>query len=171
VSTILVLIPAQLDESDPSRPIRVALTTDPARQGVDPAVAEAVLHAGLALEHAGYAVEEAEPPSVDATADLWWRLAWNETRQILVPTIRKWGDEGINRALDHFLASTPDVDLVGYMKDVAERARHLREWLQFLERYPLIVGPVSTEPPFPVGFDLERSKGIACESLFAKTPT
>jgi amidase len=39
------------------------------------------------------------------------------------------------------------------MKALGERTKHVRDWMLFLERYPLIVGPVSTEPPFEVGFD------------------
>jgi amidase len=30
--------------------------------------------------------------------------------------------------------------------------------MAFLERYPLVVGPVSTEPPFEVGFDTTSQK-------------
>ena len=69
--------------------------------------------------------------------------------------IRKFGDEGVKRAIEIYLESTPKVDLQAYMKGVAGRATHVRRWLQFLERYHLVLGPVSTEPPFPVDFDLQ----------------
>jgi hypothetical protein len=42
------------------------------------------------------------------------------------------------------------------MKALVERTRHVRDWMLFLERYPLVVGPVSTEPPFEIGFDTTR---------------
>jgi amidase len=154
-------VPAPLEGPEVARPIRVALTVDPAGQGVDPAVADAVRRAGIALERAGYKVEEVEPPAVDAVAELWWRLAWTETRHILAPTIRKLGDKGINRVLDVYLASTPEIDMTTYMKDVAQRARHVRNWMLFLEQYPLVVGPVSTELPFKVGFDVDESADAA----------
>jgi amidase len=64
----------------------------------------------------------------------------------------------INRSLDFTLAGTPDVDLDGYMKALGERTRHVRDWMLFLERYPLVVGPVSTEPPFEVGFDTTTAR-------------
>jgi amidase len=69
------------------------------------------------------------------------------------PYIRKHGGVDINRSLDFTLAGTPDVDLGGYIKALGERTRHVRDWMLFLERYPLVVGPVSTELPFEVGFD------------------
>ena len=31
---------------------------------------------------------------------------------------------------------------------------HAREWSQFAASYPLVLGPVSTMPPFPVGMDI-----------------
>jgi amidase len=33
--------------------------------------------------------------------------------------------------------------------------------MAFLERYPLVVGPVSTEPPFEVGFDTTSQPRMA----------
>jgi amidase len=149
-------VPAPLVGPPPARPIKVALTVDPGKLGVDPAVAAAVRQAGDALARAGYAVETVEPPAVEAVAELWWTLAWSETRHIMQPTMRKLGGKDVNRALDAVLSITPDLDLAGYMKGLAARAKHVRDWLLFLERYPLVVGPVSTEPPFLVGFDTDE---------------
>ncbi len=156
-------VPAPMRGPEAARPIRVALTTNPAGLGVDPAVVEAVRRAGRALENAGYAVEEVDPPSVEATADLWWRLVWNEMRHLQAPMMRKLGEKAVVRATELYLASAPDLDLVGYMRDLASRATHLRAWLLFLERYPLVLGPVSTELPFPVGFDIDESADVGAQ--------
>jgi amidase len=146
-------VPAPLDGAPAPRPIRVALTADPGRLGVDAGVAAAVRAAGAALAEAGYAVEEVEPPDVAAVATCWAAIIINEMRHVTQPSIRQHGGADINRSLDFTLADTADVDLAGYMKALAARTRHLRDWTLFLERYPLVVGPVSTEPPFEVGFD------------------
>jgi amidase len=146
-------VPAPLDGPPPARPVRVALTADPGRLGVDPTVAAAVRDAGTALAEAGYAVEEVEPPDVAGVAACWATIVINEMRHVTQPLIRRHGGVDMNRSLDFTLAGTPDVDLGGYIAALAERARHVRDWLLFLERYPLVVGPVSTEPPFEVGFD------------------
>jgi amidase len=145
--------PAPLEGPPVARPIRVALTVDPAGLGVHPDVATAVRKAGAALADAGYAVEETEPPDVAGAARCWNAIVMNETRHITQPYLRKHGGADLNRSLDFALAGTPDVDLVGYMRALAERTKHVRDWMQFLEHYPLVVGPVSTEPPFEVGFD------------------
>jgi amidase len=156
--------PAPLEGPPVVRPIRVALTVDPSRQGVHPDVAAAVRAAGAALADAGYAVEEVEPPDVAGVAACWSTIVINELRHVTQPYIRKHGGVDINRSLDFTLAGTADVDLLGYMKAVGERSKHVRDWMLFLERYPLVVGPVSTEPPFQVGFDTstaERSREVS----------
>jgi len=145
--------PAPLDGPPAARPTKVALTVDPAGLGVHPDVAAAVRRAGAALAGAGYAVEEVEPPDVAGVARCWTAIVMNETRHVTQPVLRQHGGADLNRSLDFFLAATPDVDLAGYMKALGERTRHVRDWMLFLERYPLVVGPVSTEPPFEVGFD------------------
>ena len=136
-----------------ARPIRVALTVDPAKQGVHADVAAAVRDAGNALANAGYAVEEVEPPDIEGVAVTWTTLCVNEMRHVSQPWIRKYGGVDINRSLDLTLAAVPDVALDGYMKALALRAKHVRDWTLFMEHYPLVVGPVSTEPPFEIGFD------------------
>src|SRR5881296_84210 len=151
--TQLMSVPAPLVGEPVARPIRVALTVDPAKQGVHADVAAAVRAAGNALANAGYAVEEVEPPDVEAVATTWTTLCINEMRHVTQPYIRQHGGADINRSLDFTLAAVPDVDLDGYLRALALRARHVRDWTLFMERYPLVVGPVSTEPPFEVGFD------------------
>ena len=145
--------PAPLDGPPVPRPIKVALTIDPSGLGVHPDVAAAVRRAGAALAQAGYAVEEVEPPDVAGVARCWTSIVMNETRHVTQPVLRQHGGRDLNRSLDFFLAATPDLDLAGYMKALGARSKHLRDWTLFLERYPLVVGPVSTEPPFEVGFD------------------
>ena len=145
--------PAPLLGEPPARPVRVALTIDPAKGGVRADVAAAVREAGNALANAGYAVEEIEPPDVEGVAATWATICVNEMRHVTQPWIRKYGGAAINRSLDLTLAAVPDVGLDGYMKALALRAKHIRDWTLFMERYPLVVGPVSTEPPFEIGFD------------------
>ena len=67
--------PAPLSGEPVARPIRVALTIDPAKQGVHADVAAAVRTAGNALANAGYAVEEVEPPDVAGVAATWTTIS------------------------------------------------------------------------------------------------
>src|SRR5438094_954292 len=157
--------PAPLEGPAVTRPIRVALAVDPAGLGTHSDVLAAVRMAGRALEDVGYRVDEVDPPAVNAIAELWSRLVASDIRQVTLPLIRQFGDRDVNRALDLFLEITPGLDLAGYAKGLADRARYLREWMLFMDRYPIVVGPVSTEPPLPVGFDLT---GAACAAQVSR---
>jgi amidase len=154
-------VPAPLEGPAPPRPIRVALSVDPSKQGVHPDVAAAVRAAGTALSEAGYAVEEVDPPDVSGVAECWGALIASETRHVTLPHILKHGDAGVIRSVQLLLELSVDPDVDGYMKLLAQRSAHLRKWMLFFERYPLVVGPVSTEPPFTVGFDVESAQRTA----------
>src|SRR4030095_3838939 len=103
-------------------------------------------------------VEEVEPPDVAGAATCWAAIVINEMRHVTQPSIRKHGGVAINTLPGLTVAGPPTVDLYGYMRALGERTRHVRDWMLFLERYPLVVGPVSTEPPFEVGFDTTTAK-------------
>jgi amidase len=156
-------VPAPLEGPLPARPIRVALSVDPAKQGVHPDVAEAIRAAGAALAEAGYAVEEVDPPDVAGAAACWAALIGAELRHVTLPYILKHGDADVIRCTELTLEQGPDVGLDAYLKSLGDRSKHVRDWMLFFERYPLVVGPVSTEPPFTVGFDvesLERTRDV-----------
>ena len=155
--------PVPLEGPPAPRPIRVALSVDPAKQGVHPDVAASVRAAGAALSEAGYAVEEADPPDVMGVTDCWAALIDTEIRHVMLPYILKHGDADVIRCTELMLEAGADLGLDDYLKTLARRTTHLRDWMLFFERYPLVVGPVSTEPPFTVGFDvesLERTREI-----------
>jgi len=156
-------VPAPLEGPPAARPIRVALSVDPAKQGVHPDVAAAVRAAGGALAEAGYAVEEVDPPDVAGAAACWVALIGAELRHVTLPYILKHGDADVIRCTELTLAQGPDLGLDAYLKSLGDRSKHVRDWMLFFERYPLVVGPVSTEPPFTVGFDvesLERTRDV-----------
>jgi len=144
-----------LEGPPPKRPIRVALVADPAgRGGVEPAVADAVRQAGRALEAAGYAVEEVDPPELGAVADLWAAIAMDDTIAALEPAATQYGDEGIKQALGLWRAIYPARDTRHVLEGLAQRDRLLRLWELFLEERPIVVTPVSNERAFPLDLDL-----------------
>jgi amidase len=153
-------VPAPLAGPAPPRPVRVALTTTAAWVPAQPAVAAAVRLAGRWLADAGYAVEEVEPPAMDEAARLWDILAHGEARYFMSATVQKLGDEGIRRAYAAMTRNTPVLDAEGHMRAQARRTTLIRQWLAFLERYPLVLTPVSAEPPFPWGLDTESFESL-----------
>ena len=153
--------PAPLEGHAMVRPIRVALVPDPAPGGVNASVAAAVRAAGATLADAGYAVDEVEPPAVDRVAANWAAIVLNEMRHITLPYMRQHGGADLVRCTELILSTTSDLDVETYMRALGERAKHVRDWMVFMERYPLVVGPVSTEPPWAVGFDVTDAETTA----------
>jgi amidase len=146
-------VPAPLRGPARASPVRVAVTIDPGGLGVDPGVATGIHAAADALKDAGYVVEQVDPPAVLEAAQLWNNLVADELHTVAEQIGRIASSSAVAFFRD-FLAVNPRRDPNAYMADLATRNSIVRQWNQFLARYPLILGPVSTQPPFAVGHDL-----------------
>lgn len=144
---------APVEAAEDVRACRVALVIDPDGLGVDANVAAGVRAAADALARAGYDVEEATPPPFMGAAELWMKFV-SVDMQLLVPPAQPLLSADAVTFLAHARAGLPELDVAGYAGAYVERFAQLRAWTEFFERYPLIVAPISTTPPFPVGFDL-----------------
>ncbi len=151
-------VPAPLQGPDVARPIRVAVTIDPAHQGVDPQVAEGIRRAAAALADAGYAVEEVEPPSVMRGLELFLQFFRTHMRsplsRIRLESLASEGYLQSGRTLrpgSDMLVGTPSQDVL------IERLELAHAWSMFQANCPLILGPVATMQPFGVDFDTTAS--------------
>lgn len=161
-----------LEGPAPSKPIRVAVISNPADLGEcaqHPDVLEAVRKAASWLSEAGYAVEEVKTPGFTRAARLWGTLLGNEIRVLMLKTIEAEGDAGVRAAAHGMIDPEPVLGLAEYMAMISDRTRLVREWFLFLERYPLVLSPISAEPPFSLGFDTQ-SQGRMLEVLKAQAP-
>ncbi len=141
---------------------RVAVVVDPGGPGLrgtsTAQSADAARTAGAWLADAGYAVEEVELPLLGEAARLWWQLALTEFTIGLVDEVRRVGDGDIRRFFDLMYAvyreEFGEVDLAAFVGGWARRGMLRREMSVFMHRYPLVLTPVSGEPPFPVDDDI-----------------
>jgi hypothetical protein len=151
-------VPAPLRGPTLAEPVRVALVVDPAGQGTADQVQDGVRKAASALDDAGYAVEEVEPPSIVAAAKaLLDMLNTPETRagwQYVSPSM----PADTQRFMSAFYEVAGDPDPVAIMQSFAVRQSLLRAWGEFQEQHPLIVAPIFTDLPFEVGTDLEDGR-------------
>jgi amidase len=137
----------------PSVAKRVALVPEPFGGDTDAHVAEGVRVAGRALEAAGYEVDEVEPPMV-FEAYLAWTELMMTSLAVSEPLLRMvMGADGI-RFLEltkiEFPPATPaSMELMHQSRYRVEKA-----WREFMATYPLVVGPVWTQPPFEHGYDI-----------------
>jgi amidase len=146
-------VPAPLRGPALARPMRVAMTVSVPGAVVHPAIVRAVEQARSWLAEAGYAVEAIDPPHLEEAASLWSAIADTEVRTLMADTVARLGDAGLRTAMAGMQRSSAELGLEGYMPAMARRTALVRDWFTFLERYPLVLGPVCAEPPFPWGLD------------------
>lgn len=153
-------LPACNDSRMRTPPTRVALFSAMPDRNIDPIVTASIRQAGKWLQEAGYEVEEAAPPRFSEAAHLFWDLIMTEERAASeaekaasTRAIEMFGDEAVKRNRRGTLNYSHPFDFEGYIKGLARRSTILREWLIFLERYPVLVMPVSWKRPFPIDYD------------------
>lgn len=117
-----------------------------------------VREAGRWLADAGHAVEEVELPRLGEAADLWHALVVDEERRGLAPDIQKFGDTASRRNIEAHLAYAPVLDGDQVLAGFERRMAIIRAWQLFLERYPIVVLPVSHRLPFSDDLDQTRDE-------------
>ncbi len=146
-------VPAPLQGPVSETAMRVAVTHGPADLDCDPSVSKALDEAADYLSNAGYVVERVDPPGMAEAADMWRKLIGADTREMMMPAVRKYGSDLIGELAGLFAQFDAPADLTGYMRLSAERTRIWREWAVFMEQYPLVLAPVSQRLPFSQGAD------------------
>ena len=116
-----------------------------------------------ALVSAGYEVVEAEAPRVEEAAQLWLDLVSFEVRLGALPRLRDEGSEGTRRSAEALFGLARPLDGDGYARALGERHVLAAAWSEFLDRHPLILAPVSTSAPWPVGHDLGGADALRDE--------
>jgi amidase len=140
------------------RPLRVALVRDHGVATPSQAVNEALDQAARWLGDAGYVVEQAELPLLAEAYRLWYLLCLEEFRQIM-PLVEQVGDEGIKKAAEGYYAVSSEwwgtqPSLTDYMNGYARRGTLIRMLGEFMQQYPIILLPVSTEQAFEQDADI-----------------
>ncbi len=147
-------VPAPLIGPPPPKPIRIAVAKIPADMQTDPEVMALISKAADHLQEAGYEVSEVDTPDISAAWTLWADLIATEIATLQAKQMREVASADFVQALDGLLAMATLLDGDAYMKTIAQRSRILREWMMFLETYPLILTPVSVRRTPAVNADL-----------------
>ena len=135
-------------------PSRSPSPISPATWRPTPRVMDLLDQAAGYLSDAGYEVNAVETPDISTAFQLWCDLISTEIEVLQAPQMRELGSAEFARALDGILHMATILDGEAYMKALALRARIIREWLLFLETWPLILTPVAVKPPWAVNADL-----------------
>ncbi|WP_426436327.1 amidase family protein [Bradyrhizobium genosp. P] len=143
----------------PPRPKRVAMCLNPDGLNPVPEVVAAVADAGKRLQHAGWIVEEiADTPSLREAADIQTKLWLGDGYEAQLEMAEREGDPGALACLRGNRAKVHPFDL---SKALTRRATLTREWFAFLDKYPVLLMPVSGELPFPDHLDRKDEASFA----------
>ncbi len=148
-------VPAPLEGPALQRPIKVAMIADAFGDGVHPMVRAAIEQAGRWLQDAGYVVEEKAPPMLPEATALWSTLVMSDGVRGLKGPVEQFGDRNARQTFAEMVALSPHAEGTAFLEALEQRNAVLRAWNVFLEEHPLVLMPVSMEPPFEQGLDLQ----------------
>lgn len=141
---------AEDDRTGP--PCRVAVLEPDADVPVHPSIAAAIRQAADTLAEAGYRPESVCPPSlarstavIERIVNVDLKIGTAEAEQIL--SADAWNYLGV-------LLKDTSGELRPYHEAIGERYEIAADWSRFMQDFPLILGPVTTQPPFAAGADL-----------------
>ena len=139
----------------PPAPKRAALCIAPDGMAVQPVVEAALRDAAKRLEAAGWVVEEAESPPLAEPAALQALLWLAEARRGNKAALEKERDPDAVFVFAQMeaLCATPDFNAL--LDAFQKRAAFVRAWMEFFERFPVAITPVSGELPFRDQEDVE----------------
>ncbi len=137
------------------RPRLAALCLRPGGMAIVPEVEAALKDAGRRLEAAGWTVEAVDdvPPLHEAT-DLLMKLWFGDGLEAFAAAIERENDPGANAVFASFRRHAPPMPPDVVAKTLQQRLAICRAWSLFLDRYPVLVMPVSGELPFADDLDL-----------------
>ena len=153
-------VPAPLE--GPPMPKRAALCVNP--EGLDPVpeVKAAVVDAAKRLERAGWIVEEVTSlPPLKEAAEHQTKLWLGDNYEGQLAAAEREGDPGALACLRGNKSKVFPFDPLTLSKILTRRATLVREWSLFLEKYPVLVMPVSGELPFPDQLDTKDDASFA----------
>ena len=134
---------------------RAALCVRPEGLDTHPLVESALRDAAARLIDAGWRIDEVESPPFRAPAQLQAKLWMAEMARGAKEAVAAENDPDANHVLAEMYKLTAPPDLNGLLDALQARLGFAREWEAFLARYPVLICPVSAEPPFPDLLDLE----------------
>jgi amidase len=147
-------VPAPL--TGPDLPHRVAMCLRPDGLDTQPEVCTALLDAAARLRDAGWIVDELDalPPLKDGVA-IQVTLWMGDGYEAQVLAAEREGDPGAIAALAGQAELARSIGIPEFSAALSRRLGLARAWHLFLERYPVVLLPVSAELPFPNDLDLQ----------------
>jgi len=151
-------VPAPLEQVTP--PKRVAMCISPDGLQVTVEVETAMRSAAQQLEDAGWSVTEVDCPPMREPMQLQLLLWMSEYHYNDGAAVKREDDPDANFVYAQLCENCPTPTLENLMEALQQRMKLARVWQQFLTEYPVLLCPVSAEPPFPDQLDVESAESF-----------
>ena len=157
-----VPLPFPIPFEDPTlnQPIKVAVATDPLGYDMHPAISSAIDFAADTLASAGYEVEHAQPPHMETLGRMWMRSTFGEMDLMLGESIRAHGSDSIQQIMGDYHALYGIAEADELIRNMADRTRLLRDWIAFLQQWPIVITPFMMRPMFKLNEDLQGREQV-----------
>jgi amidase len=153
-------VPAPLE--GPVMEKRAALCLNPDGLETVAEVKTAVADAGKRLARAGWKVDEiANTPPLREPAEHQTRLWLGDGYEAQLEAAEREGDPGALACLRGNRSKVFPFDAAAFSKALTRRATLTRQWLEFFEKYAVLLMPVSAELPFPDQLDRKDDASFA----------
>ncbi|MDW3207875.1 MAG: amidase family protein [Alphaproteobacteria bacterium] len=134
---------------------KAVLTVAPEGLAVDPSVQDALRDAAGRLSDAGWQVEERPCPPLREMMAIQLILWLADFRRSALDAMAREGNEDALFIFDQLVRHAGCEGFEPLMDALQARYRLVREWQMFLADTPLVLLPVSAEPPFPDQLDVQ----------------
>ncbi len=148
-------VPAPLEQQPGVK--RAALCLAPDGLAITPVVETALREAARQLEDAGWRVDEVDIPPMRTAMELQLTLWMSEYAYNRGEAVAREDDPDANFVYARLCERCPPPTLQSLMTALQQRVELARDWQGFLERYPLLLCPVSAEAPFPDLLDVRSA--------------
>ena len=136
---------------------RAAICVAPEGLEVDGQVESALREAARKLADAGWEVTEIEPPPLREAAQLQLLLWMSEYAYSGGEAVEREDDPDANFVYAQLLEHAPQPTMESLMEALQKRLELVRQWQEFLQAWPLLLCPISAEPPFRDQLDVESA--------------
>lgn len=146
-------VPAPFEQG--TFPKRAALTIAPDRMPVAKEVQHALRDAAQRLKDAGWEIEEVPCPSMRPAAKINEQLWMTEIGAGAGEMMQREAEPNAMFAYEQMTSRTGAVGIENFLRDLQARVGLVREWEEFLHKYPVLICPVSGELPFSQQRDMQ----------------
>jgi len=149
---------APFDGENLKLPMRVGIALTPGDREPHPDITKALRTTALQLEDAGYVIEEVDLPDLNRASEIYTQIMSSfgrltaETQRAPVGLISEEYDQFWAEFFEPWEAAAGETTHDPMM----ERAVIAQTWSKLMDKFPLILAPIATQPAWKTGSDLDR---------------